>query len=238
MKMFCIVLVVFLSACSLQPLQEQKQKERVSLSLAQEFVLTNQFQKAKFYLDKMDVSLKDKVEYIRINSLYLLKTNQLEDAHSYYQKSIKLFPKDGFLLNNFGIVLMRLGKYEEACIWFRKAVEFSVGHSQSALINLSRCLISKDDVKKASILMAQAKEMGKLPYIGLLTELNLVLIQGNNIRASQINKIIQVNTKYTQLIEYKEEFECLSRHVAARESDLTSITSISPSACIVPRYKI
>jgi len=238
MKMCCVLLFIFLSACSLQPLQEQQQKERVSLSLAQEYVLTNQFQKAKFYLDKMDVSLKDNVEFTRINSLYLLKTNQLEKAYSYYQKSMRLFPKDVFLLNNFGIVLMRLGKYEDACIWFQKAVELSVGHSQSALINLSRCLISKDDVKKASILIAQAKEIGKLPYIGLLTELNLVLIQGNNIRASQINKIIQVNTKYTQLIEYKEEFECLSRHVIARESDLTSITSISPSACIVPRYKI
>ncbi len=238
MKICCICIVALLSACSLQPIQEKQQKERASLSLAQEYVLTNQLQKAKLSFNSMDSSAKSKVEFQRVYSLYLLKSNQLDKAYSYYKNSIESYPEDAFLLNNFGVVLMRLEQYEEACAWFEKAVELSLSQSQSALINQARCLISQDHVKMASILIEQAKEIGKLPYIGLLTELNLVLIQGKNIRASQINKIIQVNTKYAQFIEYKEEFECLSRQVVARESDLTSITSISPSACIVPRYKI
>lgn len=228
---------IFLFACSVQPVEELQKKDRAVLSLAQEYILKNRIEKAAAFLDKIDASEKQTAEFYRLRSLYLLKANRLEDAEEYHKKSIKKFPQDVFLLNNYGVLLVRLGDYAKACELFEKTLKISRNRSQSGLINYSRCLISKDDVKKASILIDQAKELGNLPYIGLLTELNLVLIQGNKFKASQINKIIQANTNYAQISEYKKEYECLSRHINASETDLTSSFLHSPSACIVPRYK-
>ncbi|WP_191600919.1 tetratricopeptide repeat protein [Marinomonas algicola] len=230
-----VVVYYFLVGCSMQPVQEEQ--NRVALSLAQEYILSNQLRQAEIYLDKVSRYQKTTVEFHRIKSLYFMRTSRLDETIKYHEKSLEAFPRDIFLLNNLGVALVRVGEYTKACGLFKKTLEISLNGSQSALINYARCLISKDDVKKATILINRAKEIAKLPYIGLLTELNLVLIQGNYIEASQLNKIIQANSNYTQIIEYNEEHECLSRHVLARETDLTSSSLTPPSACIVPRYK-
>lgn len=234
---FLIVVCCFFVGCAMQPVEEERQKGQVALSLAREYILSNQLRQARMYLDKVSRYQKTTVVFHRIESLYFMRTNRLKETVQYHEKSLKAFPRDVFLLNNFGVSLVRVGEYARACGVFKKTLEISLNSSQSALINYSRCLISKDDVKKASILINRAKEIAKLPYIGLLTELNLVLIQGNYIKANQLNKIIQANSNYAQITEYNEEYECLSRHVLARETDLTSSSLTPPSACIVPRYK-
>lgn len=227
-----LCLSLLISACSTQPITKPNQGDETRLALAHEYLVQNQINVAHGYLLSVSQNAQKGVLFHRLMALYWLKSGDQNQAIAYHESSLGRFPNDGFLLNNYGVLLQQIGAENEACEAFEKSILASRNRSQSALINHARCALRQEDVKKAWLRIKQAKEIGNLPYIGLLTELNLVLIQGNYSKAHQINNIIQANSQYTDNEEYKMEYECLSRRVLVRESDLTSSSKVTPFACL------
>ncbi|WP_233402844.1 hypothetical protein [Marinomonas transparens] len=186
---------------------------------------------AKGQLEQIRESARG-IEYWRLLSLYWLSIDHIEQALLIHKEALIEFPDDDFLLNNYGVLLGQKEHWKEACESFKKAYQNGVSKRQSVSVNLSRCAIRQNDVNLAKIYLKQAKEIDDLPLIGLMTELNLVLIQGNKDKARLIFNNIQANEKNVRKSGYFDEYNCLSRHLTAREIDPTLYPSASNFTCL------
>ncbi|WP_131470969.1 hypothetical protein [Marinomonas sp. MED121] len=180
------------------------------------------------YLDKHSL------DYARLKGVYLTQIRQFSSAQNHYKKMLEIHQNDAVLLNNFGILLLNFHLFDEACEYFKKAVLLSSQNSFSGLINLSRCELGLKNVDMASLYLKRAKEINNLPYIGLLTELNLALILGDLSGARQSYNKIQAEQKIAPYIEHRNEYECLLLQYNAAELDSTYYSSSRPPfACVV-----
>ncbi|MGB0941759.1 MAG: hypothetical protein ACPGUE_05125 [Marinomonas sp.] len=174
------------------------------------------------------------LDYLRLKGVYLTQTKQVKKAEKHYQTAVKSFPNDIVLLNNYGVFLLGNEHFVQACNYFEKVVLLSSQNSFSGLINLSRCELGFKKVDMARMYLQRAKEINNLPYIGLLTELNLALILGDLSGARQSYNKIQAKQKNAPYIEHKNEYECLLQQFNAAELDSTHYSSSRPPfACVV-----
>ncbi|MGO3346033.1 MAG: tetratricopeptide repeat protein [Marinomonas sp.] len=235
MKKIIVVAVcvgsLLLSACAYQSVSQNDQHytDKKRLSLAQAHLLLGQWALTKSQLDHVETKGR---EYWRLLSLYWLSVGDETKALAVHHQALLLYPKDDFLLNNLGVILGQKQQWSKACDVFQKASLMGLSSRQSVWINLSRCAIRQDDVKKAAKDLKRAKEVADLPLIGLMTELNLVLIQGNLSRARLILNNIQAETNNARNTAYFDEYNCLSQQVIARETDPTIYSSASTSTCL------
>lgn len=231
--MAMVLTSLLLSACAYQPVSQNTQNysDQKRLSLAQAHLLLGQLPLAKAQLELVSKAYQQR-EYWRLLSLYWLRIKDTAKAESVHQQGLQRFPNDDFLLNNLGVLLGAKQQWNDACFLFQKATQEGLSTRQSVWINLSRCGIRQDDVKKAWQALKRAKEIADLPVIGLMTELNLVLIQGNLSKARLILNNIQAETENAQNSAYFDEYNCLSRQINARETDLTIYSFASTSICL------
>ncbi|MEL0614157.1 hypothetical protein [Marinomonas arenicola] len=231
--MAMVLSALLLSACAYQPVSQStnKHSDQKRLSLIQAHLLLGQLPLAKSQLDQITDQNRRR-EYWRLLSLYWLQVGDESKALDVHRQGLQRFPNDDFLWNNFGVLLGAKRQWSEACLAFQKAAQNGLSTRQSVWINLSRCAIRQDDVKKAWKDLKRAKEIAHLPLIGLMTELNLVLIQGNLSKARLILNNIQAETRNTQNTAYFDEYNCLSRQIIARETDPTIYSSASTSICL------
>lgn len=227
------VVCLMLTACAYQPVAPTSKpySDQKRLSLAQAHLLLGQSKLAKRQLDLVDIP-HQKREYWRLLSLYWLSSGDTSQAINIHRKALLKYPHDDFLLNNLGVLLGQSQRWDQACASFQKASLGGLSSRQSVWINLSRCGIRQDDVKNANHDLNRAKEIADLPVIGLMTELNLVLIQGNLSKARLILNNIQAETKNMRDSAYFDEYNCLSRQVIASETDPTIYSSASSSRCL------
>ena len=177
---------------------------------------------------------ENSIDYLRIKGIYLAKRASFLTAEQHYQSALKNFPNDVVLMNNFGVLLIDNREFERACDYFKRAVLLSSQNSFSGLINLSRCELASKKVDKALMHLKRAKEINNLPYIGLLTELNLALILGDLSGARQSYNKIQAEQKIAPYTEHRNEYECLLQQYNAAELDSTYYSSSRPPfACVV-----
>ena len=201
------------------------------LSLIQTYLLLGQAVLAKKQIDQVSVSDQGR-EYWRLVSLYRLGLDDYDKAIFVHKDALKKYPYDDFILNNYGVLLGQKQHWDEACIAFDKANKNGFAIRQSVQINLSRCALRQNNVNLAVTYLKQAKEIAELPLIGLMTELNLVLIQGNNSEARIILNNIQSTEKIIKGSIHFVEYNCLSRQLNARETDLTLDSSTSIFTCL------
>ena len=227
----CSVLIC--SACSYQPvpIESKAFSHAERLALIQTHLLLGQWSHAKKQLELIPESGR-LLEYWRLKSLYALSVEEPIKAMTIHKEGLSHFSKDDFLLNNYGVLLGQVGDWQEACEVFRKASNNGLSIRQSVWINLARCAIRQYDVNLATIAIKEAKEIADLPLLGLMTELNLVLIQDNLTTARLILKNIQADKKIARNSVHFEEYNCLSRQVNARETDLTLYSSASAFSCL------
>lgn len=247
-KLYWICLIVFLSACTSlsadKDADETKNATFISPQWNQQlglyvhnYFILGETERAGAILNLFSEQershlLQTDINYIALYGVYLIQTKQLNKAILHYEAAIEYFPENVNLMNNYGMALLMERRYIEACNWFNKAVLLSYETLQSALINISRCELSKKNVNKSLNYLKQAKEIAKLPYIGLLTELNLVLIQGNLVKAQRIYDSLQVEVNKVYYIEYKSEYECLARQLKLTDIDVTVNSFSQPSLCL------
>ncbi|WP_255828363.1 tetratricopeptide repeat protein [Marinomonas rhizomae] len=186
---------------------------------------------AKKQLDQVDESYQGR-DYWRLLSLYWLSVEDYSEALLVHEKALQKFPYDDFVWNNYGVLLGLKKRWDEACVAFEKADSKGLAARQSVQINLSRCALRQKQVSLAGIYLKQAKEIADLPLIGLMTELNLVLIQGNNDKARLIFNNIQADKQNARGTVHFDEYNCLSRHLIARETDPTLSSFASDFTCL------
>lgn len=208
------------------PISESKK-----LSIVQAHLLLGQWGLAKKKLDQVGVSYQGR-DYWRLLSLYWLSIEDYNKALLVHEKALQKFPEDIFVWNNYGVLLGLRNRWDDACSAFEKAGRKGVPKRQSVQINLSRCAIRQNQVNLAGIYLKQAKEIADLPLIGLMTELNLVLIQGSNDKARLIFNNIQADKETARGSVHFDEYNCLSRHLIARETDPTLYSSASNFTCL------
>jgi len=208
------------------PISESKR-----LSLAQAHLLLGQWVLAKNQLDQIGVANQER-DYWRLLSLYWLSINRYNEALLVHVEALKKYPDDDFIWNNYGVLLGLKKRWKEACEAFQEADEKSVTKRQSVQINLSRCAIRQNYVNLAAIYLKQAKEIADLPLIGLMTELNLVLIQGSNKKARLIFNNIQAGKEIARGSVHFDEYNCLSWHLIAQETEPTPYSSASNLTCL------
>ena len=228
-----VLLCLLSTSCAYQvvapsspPISEPKR-----LSLVQAHLLLGQWVLAKKQLDKIDVSYQER-DYWRLLGLYWLSVEQYSKALLVYVEALQKYPDDDFIWNNYGVLLGLKKHWKEACDAFQKADEKGFSKRQSVQINLSRCAKRQNHVNLAAIYLKQAKEIADLPLIGLMTELNLVLIHGSNNKARLIFNNIQADKQIARGSVHFDEYNCLSWHLIARETDPTLYSSASNFTCL------
>jgi len=201
------------------------------LSMVQAHLLLGQWELAKKQLDQIGIPEQDR-HYWRLLSLYWLSVEHYDEALLIHEKALQKFPEDDFIWNNYGVLLGLKNRWHDACNAFQTANETGLLTRQSTQINLSRCAIRQNQVNLAGNYLKQAKEIADLPLIGLMTELNLVLIQGNNDKARLIFNNIQANKEIARGSVHFDEYNCLSWQLTARETDPTLYSSASDFTCL------
>lgn len=231
--LFFLFVSFFIASCAYQVVPSQPSEMSVTkrLSFIQARLLLGQWSLAKEQLDQIDESDQGR-EYWRLLSLYWLSLDRYEDAILVHEAALLDYPDDDFILNNYGVLLGTKKHWVKACNAFKKAGEKGFSRRQTVQINLARCAIRQNDVKLAAFYLKQAKEIAELPLIGLMTELNLVLIQGSNGKARLILNNIQAGKKIARGSVHFDEFNCLSRHVNMRETDPKLHSSASNFICL------
>lgn len=228
--LLCCLLI---SSCAYQAVSLQRPPipDSKRLSMIQAHLLLGQWPLAKKQLDQVDASEQLR-EYWRLLGLYWLSVEEYGEAISVHESALGKYPNDGFLLNNYGVLLGVKERWDLACEAFENADRNSPDKRQTVQINLSRCAIRQNQVNLAEIYLKQAKEIADLPLIGLMTELNLVLIQGSNDKARLIFNNIQADKQIARGSVHFDEYNCLSRHLIARETDPTLSSSASNFTCL------
>ncbi|RCX05780.1 hypothetical protein [Marinomonas foliarum] len=228
--LLCCLLI---SSCAYQAVSPQRPpiSDSKRLSMIQAHLLLGQWPLAKWQLDQVGSSEQFR-EYWRLLGLYWLSVEEYSEAIAVHERALSEYPNDGFLLNNYGVLLGVEERWELACKAFENADKNSPNRRQTVQINLSRCAIRQNQVNLAGIYLKQAKEIADLPLIGLMTELNLVLIQGSNDKARLIFNNIQANKQIARGSVHFDEYNCLSRHLIARETDPTLSSSASNFTCL------
>ncbi|WP_417529136.1 tetratricopeptide repeat protein [Marinomonas shanghaiensis] len=228
--LFCCVLI---SSCAYQavPPPSPSVSDSKRLLMVQAHLLLGQWELAKKQLDQVRMADQDR-DYWRLVSLYWLSVESHDKALAVHNKVLQKYPDDDFIWNNYGVLLGLKQRWVEACDAFEKADKSRLLKRQSVQINLSRCAIRQNQVNLAGNYLKQAKEIADLPLIGLMTELNLVLIQGTNDKARLIFNNIQADKEIARGSVHFDEYNCLSRHLIARETDPTLYSLASNFTCL------
>ncbi|MEO9273512.1 hypothetical protein ABFY09_01530 [Marinomonas sp. 5E14-1] len=232
-RLLFLLCCFFSVSCAYQPVLPDSPPASVEkrLLLAQAHLLLGQVGMAKNQLDQID-DLDQGRDYWRLVSLYWLSVSEYDVAFSAHQSALEKYPNDSFILNNYGVLLGQKRNWTEACKVFLKASENTFVARQSVQINLSRCALRQNHVNLAETYLKQAKEIEELPLIGLMTELNLVLIRGNIIEARTILNNIQSGDGITSGSVHFDEYNCLSWQLNAHGFDPTKYPSTSIYTCL------
>lgn len=227
-----LIMACLIVACSTSPVENQAQLDIHRLALAQEHLRQRHWAEADQLLVQISPQFKNKREYVKTSALTSLLAGDTEKALIKHELALQQFPDDAQIHNHYGLALTALGRFEEACQAFEQAVQLSLSASPAPLVNLARCQLRQGEVKKSQMSLNMAKELSNLPYIGLLTELNLVLILGDFGRARQIHTIVQADTFFAQNIEHQDEYACLLQQLTICNSDPLSYSFPLPSLCL------
>ena len=228
-----LLICVLISSCAYQAVVPERPpiSDSKRLSIIQTHLLLGQWALAKKQLDQVGSSEQHR-EYWRLLGLYWLSIEEYDAAIAIHERALSKYPNDDFLLNNYGVLLGVKAHWDLACEAFENADKNSPNRRQTVQINLSRCAIRQNHVNLAGIYLKQAKEIADLPLIGLMTELNLVLIRGSNDKARLIFNNIQANKQIARGSVHFDEYSCLSRHLIARETDPALSSSASNFTCL------
>ena len=201
------------------------------LTLAQTHLLLGQGELAKRQLNQVAHVHQDR-KYWRLLSLSWLTLDLYEEAFETHKQALSYYPNDDFLLNNLGVLLGLKERWKEACEVFSQADRNSVKKRQSVQINLARCALRQNDVNLARNYLKHAKEIADLPLIGLMTELNLVLIQGSPNKARIIFDNIQTGNQIARGTVHFDEYRCLLWQFKADEAATTQQPLTSDFSCL------
>jgi len=119
-----------------------------NLMLAESLVKLKKFDKAIFNYEKtIKIYPKKKEAYLNLSNLYL-SLNLLFEAQTTLKSAIEIIGEDLKLQNNFGLILKRKKKLDEAIFLYKKILITEI-HNFEPYANLSLCYYEKGDYLKS-----------------------------------------------------------------------------------------
>lgn len=167
LRMFIFLLLsVFLYACS--STQEKNDNFRIADTNVRLGVGYLQQGRIDAALEKLQKALEVMPDYPEAHSSIALVYEQMQEndkAAEHYERALDLKPGDGITMNNYAVLLCRVGKPLEAEKYFLQAIS-SRGYRTPAQAyeNLGVCSLQIPDLKKAEGYLRRALQMNpKLP---------------------------------------------------------------------------
>lgn len=135
-----------------QPAQRFNAKEaaQTRLALGLEYLQNNDFQQAKFNLEKALEYAPDNADVQLGLAYYYQRADNPDTAAEHYQKALRLAPQNGDVLNNYGVLECSRGRYQAADELFRKALQVK-GYFRMASTyeNAADCAVAAEQPEQA-----------------------------------------------------------------------------------------
>lgn len=120
----------------------------VKLALAEYYANKGENENAKKLLEGLSDKLGNNTTYWYNLGVVCFRLNDLDGAASAYKKAMELGSSDAALLNNYGLVLTRQGKFDDAIPVFEK-LSGMAGASKDAQLTLASCYFRSGNTAKA-----------------------------------------------------------------------------------------
>ena len=189
MRIFFLVLVFFLAACSsVDKKQEEQDKNRKAAEtntvLGQEYMQRGQYEIA---LEKLKRAVAQDQTYAPAHTVLavLYETlGELDLAETHYREALKYDPSDGDTNNNYGAFMCRNGNYKGTDQYFLTAVKDPFYKTPAiAYANAGKCSLGQDDLDKAERYLRQSLGYNKDLPSALLPMAEISYRQGNYLGA-------------------------------------------------------
>lgn len=157
-----IVLGAALSACggNSRPDVDIEHAVQTNLGLAQSYMGKGDFEAALDKLHKAEALDPRSAQTQSMLGLLYERIGRPALAEPYYEKSVKLAPKDGATLNNYAIWLCRSKRSEESLSWFDRALDDPFYKTRAmAYGNAGRCAVEAGLMERAEGYFRKALEI-------------------------------------------------------------------------------
>ena len=185
MRVFVLVLVLFLAACSSVDKKEEEQGKNRKVAetntvLGQEYMQRGQYEVA---MEKLKRAVAQDHTYAPAHTVLavLYETlGEMDLAETQYREALKYDPNDGDTNNNYGAFMCRIGKYKGTDQYFLKAVKDPFYKTPAiAYANAGKCSLGQGDLDKAEQYLRQSLEYNKQLPSALLPMAEISYQQGN-----------------------------------------------------------
>lgn len=154
--------------------KQRAAKTRLSLGLT--YLKNGNFSQAKFNLDKALVFAPQLADAHYGMAYYYQNVEDFDAASQAYQKALSLAPKNADIANSYGAFLCERGNYQQAKVYFFKALNSDVYNSSAETYeNLALCSQSQNALDKAIGFLQDAlnHQPGRAKSLFLLAQLQL-----------------------------------------------------------------
>jgi type IV pilus assembly protein PilF len=155
-----------------------------NVALAQNYLDKGQYEVA---LEKLQRALKqdpNSADAHTVMGVLYERLNRPEKAEAHYQRSTKLAPEQGAILNNYGAWLCRSGRPADADSWFVRALDDPFYKTPLAAIsNAGTCAQMAGDLDKAEAYFRRALELDPKNRVSLQELALLSFKRGDYLRA-------------------------------------------------------
>ncbi len=123
---------------------------QTNLGLAESYLRNNDYETALAKLKKAETLDSRSADVQSMLGLLYASIERPVQADAYYQKSVKLAPHEGGILNNYATWLCRSRRSAQSLEWFDRALDDPFYKTQSmALANAGRCAVDAGDLERA-----------------------------------------------------------------------------------------
>jgi len=147
--------VLLLGGCATQDRSMYQQKsvsERIQAwnNLASEYIRLQQYEDAKRPLKQALEIDSNASTSLMLMALVFQRQEEHSTADEYYKKALSVAPSDAMINNNYGVFLLNIQRYVEACAYLSKAANDPLYVQRVwALENLASCYDRSGQIEKA-----------------------------------------------------------------------------------------
>jgi type IV pilus assembly protein PilF len=189
MRLFFLVMMLFLTACSsVDKKEEEQDKNRKAAEtntvLGQEYMQRGQYEVAMEKLKRAVAQDKTYAPAHTVLAVLYETLGEMDLAETQYREALKYDPSDGDTNNNYGAFMCRNGKYKGTEQYFLTAVKDPFYKTPAiAYANAGKCSLGQGDLDKAEEYLRQSLGYDKKLPSALLPMAEISYQQGNYLGA-------------------------------------------------------
>ena len=187
MKIFALIIVIFLAACSSAPEKSDdsaRKAAETNTALGRNYLDRGQYEIA---MEKLKKAVAYDRTYAPAHTLLavLYETiGETEQAGQEYKLALKYDPGNGAVNNNYGAFLCATGKGKDADKYFEAAIDDPFYQTPAiALANAGSCALERGDLDKAETFLRQSLEFDNQLGASLMPMAQISYLRGEYLRA-------------------------------------------------------